>query len=49
VCADYSAIELRIAAELAGETALIEVFEQGGDPHVLTAAVLTGTTEESDF
>jgi uracil-DNA glycosylase family 4 len=34
--ADLSQIELRIAAELAHERALIEAFEKGKDPHWLT-------------
>lgn len=35
--ADLSQIELRIAAELAGERALIEAFANGLDPHWMTA------------
>lgn len=34
---DLSQIELRIAAELANELALLEVFHTGGDPHWQTA------------
>ena len=35
--ADLSQIELRIAAEMAGASSLIEVFRTGGDAHWLTA------------
>lgn len=35
--ADLSQIELRIAAELSGERALIEAFATGQDPHWITA------------
>lgn len=35
--ADLSQIELRIAAELADEHALLQVFNDGGDPHWQTA------------
>lgn len=34
---DLSQIELRIAAELAGEYNLLQVFQSGGDPHWQTA------------
>lgn len=35
---DYSQVELRIAAMLAGETTLLRIFATGGDPHLTTAA-----------
>jgi len=36
--ADYSQIELRVLAELSGESKLIEAFEQGADIHSKTAS-----------
>jgi len=45
VVADYSAIELRVLAELVDEPTLAEVFRNGGDPHTTTAARLGGKTE----
>jgi DNA polymerase I len=38
VVADYSQIELRVAALVAGETAMIEAFKQGEDLHYKIAA-----------
>ncbi|MBR9976734.1 MAG: DNA polymerase I, partial [Bacteroidetes bacterium] len=35
--ADYSQIELRLAAEISGDEALLEAFEQGEDIHTSTA------------
>lgn len=40
VGADYSQIELRILAHLAGDEALVEAFRQGDDIHARTAADL---------
>jgi DNA polymerase-1 len=40
VSADYSQIELRVAAALAGDEAMIDTFKQGVDLHVATAAEL---------
>lgn len=40
IVADYNAMELRVAAQIAGETKLIEGFKAGEDPHRLTAALL---------
>jgi DNA polymerase-1 len=40
VSADYSQIELRVAAALAGDTEMIETFKAGIDLHQQTAAVL---------
>jgi DNA polymerase-1 len=37
VRADYSQIELRIAAEIAGEQAMLEAYDRGDDLHALTA------------
>lgn len=38
IAADYSQFELRIAAHLSGDKALIELFKKGGDFHAETAA-----------
>lgn len=43
---DLSQAELRVIAGEAGETALLEVFAQGGDPHRLTAALMLGLQGE---
>jgi DNA polymerase-1 len=40
--ADYSQIELRIAAKVAGEQGMIDAFRKGADLHTLTARQLTG-------
>jgi DNA polymerase-1 len=42
VKADYSQIELRIAAKIADETAMIAAYRDGADLHTLTAAAVTG-------
>ena len=42
VSADYSQIELRVAAALAGDTGMIETFKAGIDLHQQTAAELFG-------
>jgi DNA polymerase I len=42
VKADYSQIELRIAAELAGDERLMKAFAEGVDVHSLTAAAVVG-------
>ena len=42
VKADYSQIELRVAAVVAGEARMIEAYAKGDDLHALTAATLTG-------
>ena len=36
--ADYSQVELRVLAEVAGEDALKEIFRAGDDVHAATAA-----------
>jgi len=41
VSIDYSQIELRVLAHMAGETVLIEAFEQGRDIHSTTAALIS--------
>jgi DNA polymerase-1 len=45
VKADYSQIELRVAARIAGEEGMIEAYRQGQDLHTLTAQQLTGRQE----
>jgi DNA polymerase-1 len=42
VVADYSQIELRIMAHLSGDPLFIEAFQQGGDIHRQTAALIFG-------
>ena len=46
VSADYSQFELRLAAVLAEDTALIELFNEGADIHAATAAQVYGRAEE---
>ena len=45
VVADYSQIELRAAAVIAGETRMIEAYRNGADLHRLTAANVLGKPE----
>ncbi len=45
--ADYSQIELRILAHLAGDPGLIEAFASGVDVHTVTAARVFGVPENS--
>ncbi len=45
VVADYSQIELRGAAVIAGETKMIEAYKSGADLHRLTASVVLGKPE----
>ena len=40
--ADYSQVELRVAAALAGEPVLLDAFASGGDPHTEVAAKMLG-------
>lgn len=40
--ADYSQIELRIAAWLSGETLMLQAYEDGADLHTLTAKLVLG-------
>lgn len=42
VCADYSQIELRIAAMLSNDRRMKQIFQTGGDIHVETAAFILG-------
>ncbi|NPB07386.1 MAG: bifunctional 3'-5' exonuclease/DNA polymerase [Aquificae bacterium] len=46
VVADFSQIELRIAAELVEEELMIEAFREGKDLHRYTASLLLGKKEE---
>jgi DNA polymerase-1 len=43
--ADYSQIELRIAAKVSGDKALLEAYQQGEDLHMLTARNVLGIQE----
>jgi DNA polymerase-1 len=47
LAADYSQIELRIAAHLTGDPGLIEAFEQGEDIHRATAARVHGISSDA--
>lgn len=42
IVADYSQVELRIAAAMAGEPRMLDAFRNGEDLHRLTAGLLTG-------
>jgi DNA polymerase I len=44
--ADYSQIELRVAALLSGDTAMLEAYRRGEDLHQLTAAAIAGVPLE---
>lgn len=44
--ADYSQIELRVAAALSGDDKMIQAFSAGADIHVQTAAELHGVTPQ---
>lgn len=46
VAADYSGIEMRIAAEVANDRRLQQVFKNGDDAHYATAALLNGCSVE---
>src|SRR5262249_3449585 len=45
VKADYSQIELRIAARIAGEQRMLQAYTQGEDLHTLTAKLILGKEE----
>ena len=45
--ADYGQIELRVAALLSGDRAMIQAYERGDDLHRLTAAAVAGVAPES--
>lgn len=42
VCADYSQIEVRVAAEISGDEEMLSIYRQGLDIYSATAAHLTG-------
>ena len=42
IVADYSSMEMRAAAHISGDVAMREAFENGLDPHKITAARMTG-------
>lgn len=42
VIADYSQIELRVAAEISGDRTMITAYQEGQDLHRLTASLITG-------
>ncbi len=46
ICADYSQIELRIAAAITGEEKMLEAYRNGRDLHRLTAANILGKSGE---
>ena len=46
VVADYSQIELRLLAHLSGDPAFVAAFQQGGDIHRQTAAVIFGVPQD---
>jgi len=46
VSADYSQVELRLLAHIAGEDALKEIFRRGEDVHNATASRVFGVTED---
>ena len=46
IVADYSQIELRAAAAIAGETRMIDAYKAGADLHKLTAATVLGKDQE---
>lgn len=46
IIADYSQIELRIAAEIAGDETMIAAYKQGQDLHRLTASIISGKPVE---
>ena len=45
IVADYSQIELRAAAAIAGETKMIDAYKAGADLHKLTASIVLGKPE----
>ena len=46
IAVDYSQIELRVAAHMAGDSAMLEAFREGQDIHTATAAAIYNLTIE---
>ncbi|NCB66808.1 MAG: hypothetical protein EOM48_11680 [Bacilli bacterium] len=46
VCADYSQMETRVAAELSQDPEMLEIYRQGEDLHIRTAMAITGKKSE---
>jgi DNA polymerase-1 len=46
ISADYSQVELRVLAHIAGEEVLKEIFRRGEDVHTATAAAILGVDRE---
>jgi len=46
IVADFSQVELRVAAELSGEERMLEAYRAGRDLHTETAALMTGVALE---
>jgi uracil-DNA glycosylase family 4 len=44
--ADYSQVELRVAAALSGEREMLRIFQTGGDIHRATASAISGVPED---
>lgn len=47
IAPDLSQAELRIAASMANEPTMIEIYRSGGDIHKATAAIVMGVTDEA--
>ena len=47
IIADYSQIELRIAAEISGDETMIQAYQNGQDLHRLTASLVMGKSLDS--
>jgi DNA polymerase I len=47
VVADFSQVELRVAAELSGEEKMLDAYRAGRDLHTETAALITGKDADS--
>jgi DNA polymerase-1 len=47
IIADYSQIELRVAAQISGDERMMEAYMKNGDLHKLTASLITGVPVEN--